>query len=148
MSDTWKVHLVFTDDRSNKFWRARTRGKTLIVNYGRIGSDGQESTKDFDSAAEAAAALDKQANEKRRKGYVDEGGEAQAVPEAPVAAPVKPQSVTMTLSRGGRSIELNLAYDGQTVRTQVTETYDSAEDAAAAFVRIQQAMLADGYKRK
>jgi hypothetical protein len=55
--------------------------------------------------------------------------------------------VHMSLEQGGRSIALDLTYDGQTVRTQVSETYDSAEAAAAAFVRIHQALLSEGYKK-
>ena len=45
MSDTWNVQLVYTDDRSNKFWRARTEGSTMYVNYGRVGTDGQTQVK-------------------------------------------------------------------------------------------------------
>ncbi|MEM9492447.1 MAG: WGR domain-containing protein, partial [Myxococcota bacterium] len=41
MSDTWKVDLVFTDERSNKFWRGRVEGSDTVVNYGRVGTNGQ-----------------------------------------------------------------------------------------------------------
>lgn len=148
MSDNWKVHLVYTEDKSNKFWRARTKGSTLYINWGRIGTAGQTQEKEFDSPAEATASLEKQADGKRRKGYVDEGG-ASAAPAAKPAAPPrpsKPENVKLTLEQGGRSIEVELRYDGKTVRTSVSETFVSADDAAAAFVRIHQAMLADGYK--
>ena len=146
MSDNWKVHLVYTDAKSNKFWRARTEGGTMYVNYGRVGSDGQTSVKEFGSDSAALAALDKQAASKRKKGYADQGGGEEAPAE--VAAPTEPQTVELSLEQGGRSIALSLTYDGQSVRTEVAETYDSPEDAAAAFVRIQQAMLTEGYKKK
>jgi len=31
MSD-WNVELVYSDEKSNKFWRARTDGSDFIVN--------------------------------------------------------------------------------------------------------------------
>ena len=75
MSD-WTVHLVFEEGTSSKFWRARTEGKTLYVNYGKIGSNGQTQVKDFGDAAAARAEYDKLVREKRKKGYEDaEGGD-------------------------------------------------------------------------
>lgn len=76
MSD-WTVHLVFEEGTSSKFWRARTEGKTLYVNYGKIGANGQTQVKDFGDAAAAKAEYDKLVREKRKKGYADvgEGGE-------------------------------------------------------------------------
>lgn len=147
MSETWSVDLVYTDDRSNKFWRGRVEGSTVHVNYGRVGTDGQTQTKDFSSAAEAESNLEKQALGKRKKGYADQGS-APAAPAAEVVAPTEAKTVHLSLEQGGRTIALALAYDGQTVSTQLTETYDSADAAAAAFVRIQQALLSDGYKQK
>jgi len=77
MSD-WTVHLVFEEGTSSKFWRARTEGKTLYVNYGKIGSNGQTQVKDFGDAAAAKAEYDKLVRDKRKKGYAEagEGGDA------------------------------------------------------------------------
>lgn len=151
MSESWKVELVFSDGKSNKFWRARTDGGTMYVNFGRIGTNGQTQVKEFGSASEAEAAMTKQAGGKRKKGYGDDpnasGGAAPAAPQAP-ALPSEPDSVTMVLEHDGRNVELTLSYDGSVIRTEVSETYASSEAAAAAFVRIQQAMTADGYKAK
>jgi predicted DNA-binding WGR domain protein len=72
MSD-WTVHLVFEEGTSSKFWRARVEGKTLYVNYGKIGSNGQTQVKDFSDAAQARAEYDKLVREKRKKGYADAG---------------------------------------------------------------------------
>ncbi len=68
MSD-WKVELVYSDEKSNKFWRAKTDGADFTVNYGRVGTDGQTKTKDLGSADKATAELDKVAAQKRKKGY-------------------------------------------------------------------------------
>lgn len=73
MSD-WTVHLEFEEGTSSKFWRARTDGQTLYVNYGKIGSAGQTQVKDFGDAATATKEYNKLVNEKRKKGYVDAGG--------------------------------------------------------------------------
>src|SRR5690606_17400711 len=85
MSEAWTVHLVYADDRSNKFWRGRTEGSTMYVNYGRVGTGGQTSVKELGSPAAAEAELAKQADGKRRKGYVDTG---EAAPAQPVAVEV------------------------------------------------------------
>ena len=148
MSETWKVQLVFSDDRSNKFWRGRTEGSTMYVNYGRIGTNGQTQVKEFGSPQDADAALAKQAQGKRRKGYVDDGGAPSAEPlkETAPALPDAPESINLALEQGGRNIELTLSYDGTVVKTEVAETFASRDQAAAAFVRIQQALLAEGYK--
>jgi predicted DNA-binding WGR domain protein len=71
----WTVHLEFEEGTSSKFWRARVEGKTLYVNYGKIGSNGQTQVKDFANTAGAQTEYDKLVREKRKKGYVDsEGG--------------------------------------------------------------------------
>src|SRR5215831_13815486 len=70
MSD-WTVHLEFEEGTSSKFWRARVEGKTLYVNYGKIGSNGQTQVKDLSDPAAARAEYDKLVLEKRKKGYVD-----------------------------------------------------------------------------
>jgi predicted DNA-binding WGR domain protein len=82
----WTVHLVFEEGTSSKFWRARVDGKTLIVNYGKIGSTGQKQVKDFADTGAATAEYDKLVREKRKKGYHDTGGEGGAT-AAPAEEP-------------------------------------------------------------
>lgn len=72
MSD-WTVHLEFEEGNSSKFWRARVEGKTLYVNYGKIGTNGQTQVKDLADPAAAKKEYDKLVAEKRKKGYVDVG---------------------------------------------------------------------------
>jgi len=72
MSD-WTVHLEFEEGNSSKFWRARVEGKTLYVNYGKIGTNGQTQVKDLADPAAARKEYDKLVAEKRKKGYVDAG---------------------------------------------------------------------------
>lgn len=70
----WTVHLEFEEGNSSKFWRARVEGKTLYVNYGKIGSNGQTQVKDFPTSAAATSEYEKLVREKRKKGYTDAGG--------------------------------------------------------------------------
>jgi predicted DNA-binding WGR domain protein len=69
----WTVHLEFEEGTSSKFWRARVEGKTLYVNYGKIGSAGQTQVKDLADPAAAKREYDKLVAEKRKKGYADAG---------------------------------------------------------------------------
>ncbi len=70
----WTVHLEFEEGNSSKFWRARVEGKTLYVNYGKIGANGQTQVKDFANPDAAQGEYDKLVREKRKKGYADAGG--------------------------------------------------------------------------
>ena len=72
----WTVHLEFAEGTSSKFWRARVEGRTLYVNYGKIGTAGQTQVKDFASPELAAKEYDKLVRDKRKKGYVDAGSGA------------------------------------------------------------------------
>jgi predicted DNA-binding WGR domain protein len=69
----WTVHLEFEEGTSSKFWRARVEGKTLYVNWGKIGTNGQTQVKDLADPAAAKREYDKLVAEKRKKGYVDAG---------------------------------------------------------------------------
>jgi predicted DNA-binding WGR domain protein len=105
MSD-WTVHLEFEEGTSSKFWRARVEGKTLYVNYGKIGSNGQTQVKELGDPAAAKAEYEKLVRDKRKKGYqepgaagtADEGAEDDAGDdddegaddEAPAKKPGKP----------------------------------------------------------
>jgi predicted DNA-binding WGR domain protein len=76
MSD-WTVHLEFEEGTSSKFWRARVEGKTLYVNYGKIGANGQTQVKEFGDPAAARAEYDKLVREKRKKGYQEAGARSE-----------------------------------------------------------------------
>jgi predicted DNA-binding WGR domain protein len=69
----WTVYLEFAEGSSSKFWRARVEGKTLYVNYGKIGSNGQTQVKDLSDPAAAKVEYDKLVRDKRKKGYHDAG---------------------------------------------------------------------------
>jgi uncharacterized protein (TIGR02996 family) len=59
----------FTEGSSKKFWEIDLEGESFTTRWGRLGTDGQEKTQDFESAAEARKAHDKLVAEKEKKGY-------------------------------------------------------------------------------
>ncbi len=147
----WQVFLIYQDQKSDKFWRGRSQGNLMEVNFGRAGSKGQSQVKMFDSPEDSARELAKQANAKRRKGYVDapdsQSGESEtSTAAAPSAA--SPEQTEMVLTMGKRKLELRLSVTGAIVRTVAMEHYDTPELAKAAFDRLQQAMEAEGYQAK
>jgi predicted DNA-binding WGR domain protein len=68
-----KKELIFSDEKSNKFWTIEVSGSSFTVTYGKIGTNGQSSTKDFDNnevcQKEAATLI----REKTKKGYQEAG---------------------------------------------------------------------------
>jgi len=52
-----------------KFWAIKRDGASFTVKYGKIGTDGQEKTKEFDDEAAAEKEYDKLVAEKTKKGY-------------------------------------------------------------------------------
>ena len=173
MSD-WMVHLEFEEGTSSKFWRARVEGKTLYVNYGKIGSNGQTQVKDFGSPDQANGEYDKLVREKRKKGYVDAGGGGAREPEEedddgdegddedeappprkpapiapkPIPAPAAKSSVPgdrMVLEAGSRKVETMLYIDGKTVRMESVESYASPDAAKKAYDRLKRMLAGEGY---
>jgi predicted DNA-binding WGR domain protein len=147
----WDVHLVFIEDKSKKFWRARKDKTDLYVNWGRIGTDGQTQLKEFDSVAACEKEYEKLVDSKRAKGYVDQGAE-DGDDDAPTELPKSKKEakggkvIDLSLDGGGRRVDLRLTADGTVIRTVVVEKYKTPAEAQAALSRIQQAMENDGYR--
>lgn len=169
----WKVHLEFEEDSSSKFWRARVDGKTLFVNYGKIGTAGQTQMKELANPDAAQKELEKLEREKRKKGYQDAGagkasggddgddddadsedeetpkrkpaGKAAAASKAPVETG---RSIQMILAAKDRTIETRVVLAGMNVRVEADERYASPVHAREAYDRLVQALSDDGYKEK
>ena len=73
-----KRELVFVDSKSSKFWNIELQGNSHTVKYGRMGTEGQTKTKEFDSEEAAKKDFDKSVAAKIAKGYVDNSEEASA----------------------------------------------------------------------
>jgi predicted DNA-binding WGR domain protein len=81
---------------SKKFWEITLEGTSFTTTYGRIGTDGQSSMKEYDSEEKARQEYDKLIVEKTKKGYSPvgaspTGGASAAKPAAAKVAP-KPKA--------------------------------------------------------
>lgn len=89
----------FSEGSSNKFWEITLEGTSFTTTYGRLGTDGQMSMKEYDSEDKAKKEYDKLVAEKVKKGYTLVGGGGAPAKEekpaptakaAPAAAKKKP----------------------------------------------------------
>ena len=64
-------YFEFVEGSSAKFWEIRVEGNTFFTRYGKIGTDGQVTQKDYDSEAKAQAEAAKLVAEKTKKGYAE-----------------------------------------------------------------------------
>ncbi len=73
-----EVRYELVEGTSSKFWAISLSGESLTTRYGRIGTDGQTTTKTFESAAKARKEHDKLVAEKTKKGYAAASGPPEA----------------------------------------------------------------------
>ena len=73
-------YFEFAEGGSSKFWEITLAGTSVKTRYGKIGSDGQQTVKDFKAAGEARAEHDKLVAEKTKKRYKLVRGDAPAAP--------------------------------------------------------------------
>jgi len=66
-----KRYFEFVDNNSAKFWEVWPEAATLFIRFGKIGTNGQTTTKEFSDAAAVTEALNKAVAEKIRKGYIE-----------------------------------------------------------------------------
>lgn len=87
------ARLEFKEGSSRKYWEGEARGSSLIVRWGRIGTEGQSQTKALASPAAARAELEKLLREKTKKGYLPVDPATKA---ATKVAKTTPESKTTT----------------------------------------------------
>ena len=63
--------FIFQDAKSQKFWSIDVEGTGFTVQYGRLGTEGQSSTKNFDTEDKCQKEADKLIAEKTKKGYAE-----------------------------------------------------------------------------
>lgn len=56
---------------SSKFWQVDQQSKTLIIVFGKIGTNGQTTHKEYATEADAKKEMDKLIQSKTKKGYVE-----------------------------------------------------------------------------
>ena len=73
MATTTKRYFEFVEGTSSKFWEVSVSDCHLTTRYGRIGSTGTTTIKEYGDAAQTQKAADKLIAEKVGKGYVEKG---------------------------------------------------------------------------
>ena len=76
MAATAKRYFEFVDGSSSKFWEIWMDGADVTTHWGKIGTNGQEKTKNFGDEAKAKKEYDKLLAEKTGKGYVEKPRQA------------------------------------------------------------------------
>lgn len=66
-----KRNFLFQQGASNKFWTIVVEGKVLTTTYGRIGSAGSATSKEFESEEACEQEAAKLIKEKTKKGYIE-----------------------------------------------------------------------------
>ena len=64
-----KKYLKYKDDKSHKFWQIEVVDTTYTVTYGKVGTNGQSKTKEFESTEKALLDAGKTIKQKLKKGY-------------------------------------------------------------------------------
>ena len=64
-------YFELVDSTSKKFWEIALEGTSFTTRYGKIGTDGQRSLKEYDSEATAQSEYAELVAEKTKKGYVE-----------------------------------------------------------------------------
>ena len=85
------THLVFQEGTSHKFWKITVDGSSTTVNYGKVGTSGQNQEKEHKDEAAAEKFASKEIAGKKKKGYEDaEGGSEEPEPAQKATKKAKP----------------------------------------------------------
>jgi predicted DNA-binding WGR domain protein len=66
-----KRSFYYQDDKSNKFWTIEVINNRYYTRNGRVGTEGRETSKEFESKEAAEKAAERMISSKLRKGYVE-----------------------------------------------------------------------------
>ena len=64
-----KQAFIYTDDKSQKFWIIDSAGNDIMVNFGKLGTNGRFQITEYDDEVECQKAADKLIAQKTKKGY-------------------------------------------------------------------------------
>ena len=78
-----KRYFINQNDTANKFWQVETAGATQTVTFGKIGTAGRQSRKEYATEAECRKETENLIASKLKKGYV-EVSDGQGIPPKPV----------------------------------------------------------------
>ena len=137
--------------KSAKFWEVSVKGSSMTTAYGRIGTKGQSSVKEFLSPAAAKSAAEKLIAEKIKKGYSQVGGtktKRKAKSTKKKASKKKAarhsKSKTVNVMELGESATLKLAKSPDTSKTDLRKLacqFEKVDRALAKRDDLSEALL-------
>lgn len=92
----------FQDGKSDKFWEIERSGNSFTVRFGKIGTNGQSQTKEFEDAEKTEKEYNKLVAEKLKKGYVEQGPMPPVASTSAVSVPIAPIQQPRTPRLGSR----------------------------------------------
>jgi predicted DNA-binding WGR domain protein len=137
------------DAKSDKFWAIEVEGAAHTVHFGRVGTNGQRKTKEFDDAAAAAASAAKLIASKVKKGYSElDGGGDTAAPEAKTAPEAKAAKAKAAKAKAGKAkagkAKAAKTEAGKTEAEENADAEGAAAPAAEATVTLPPVTTPDG----
>lgn len=129
-------NLIYQDDKSDKFWNIDMSGNEYTVTYGKTGTNGTSKTKSLDNEDLCLKEVEKLAQQKLKKGYVNAGGEnsalqSSATPTAPKVAP-KPKEESTKKAE----VKPTIVEEPQKEIEPVVITIDSPEGGIQALEKL------------
>ncbi|SEW34543.1 WGR domain-containing protein, predicted DNA-binding domain in MolR [Chitinophaga sp. YR573] len=113
-----KQYFEFQEDASSKFWEITLENNIVKTRYGKIGTEGKSTEKEFSDAAAASKEYDKLVKEKTKKGYQEITQENTPSAEAPRVLTMKQAKEQFDLSgydpMGDIGYDAVLLFDGDT----------------------------------
>ena len=124
---------------SAKFWAVEVRGTEVVTRHGRIGTEGRETVKEFDSAEAATKAADALITQKTRKGYAEVDSASAPAAKAPEANPAQAESSTAA----GEEIPPFAGVDSTVLGKLVNTLRQSKRDLIKAITAATKGLSAD-----
>lgn len=94
-----KYTLIFKDDTSDKFWNIEMSGNEYTITFGKTGTSGTSKTTSMDSEDLCLKEVEKLAQQKLKKGYVNSNGESATIKSTPAVPKVAPQQKNETIKK-------------------------------------------------
>lgn len=139
--------MMFQEGTSNKFWRIELSGSSHTVTFGKVGTNGQTQTKEFDSDAEAAKSYDKLVAEKLKKGYQETGSSAAATPQSAASPAVKEKPAAKVEAKVAKS-NGKTAAKATAAKSAPAEKDEDTEDSGADARPARELVFQDGSSHK
>ncbi len=96
-----KTYLEYKDEKSHKFWQIEVSKNTFTVTYGKVGTNGQSKTKEFDTAEKATSEAEKIIKQKLKKGYKEVAIPIEKPKKKPQEEKIEPENSEVKTSKSG-----------------------------------------------